>query len=155
MPVLGRILAVLAAAAALCAPGMAQAKWLRAESPRFIIYSDGNESQLRKYVEQMEVFDSLLRIRHGLPENGVPARKLPIYLVTSRAELQVTVTAYKQAPQVAPLRWELIQVLMARRNWPQAEALLKPLLNDPHNAAIAEKSRELMKRIQEGKAAGS
>jgi len=68
----------------------AEARWLRAESPRFIIYSDGSESVLRAYVDKMEVFDTFLRARHGLPENGVPLRKLPIYLVRSRTDLQIT-----------------------------------------------------------------
>jgi hypothetical protein len=36
------------------------------------------------------VFDTFLRARHGLPENGVPLRKLPIYLVRSRTDLQIT-----------------------------------------------------------------
>lgn len=74
----------------LLAPATAQAKWLRAESARFIIYSDRGESTLREYVIQMETFDSLLRARHGLPETGTPPRKLPIYLVRSRTDLQRT-----------------------------------------------------------------
>lgn len=71
-------------------PTAAQAKWLRAESPRFIVYSDRGESVLREYVIQMETFDSLLRARHGLPETGAPPRKLPIYLVRDRDDLQRT-----------------------------------------------------------------
>lgn len=71
-------------------PAAAQAKWLRAESPRFIVYSDGSESALRDYVLQMETFDTLLRAKHGLPEAGVPPRKLPIYLVRDREGLQRT-----------------------------------------------------------------
>lgn len=72
------------------APAAAQAKWLRAESPRFIVYSDGSESALRDYVLQMETYDNLLRAKHGLPETGVPPRKLPIYLVRDRDDLQRT-----------------------------------------------------------------
>lgn len=86
-----RLLSALAAVvmvAVVASP--AEARWLRAESPRFIVYSDGSESVLRAYVDKMEVFDTFLRARHGLPENGVPLRKLPIYLVRSRTDLQVT-----------------------------------------------------------------
>jgi hypothetical protein len=91
MPLWKRWVAALAAAVGLLlVPAAAQAKWLRAESPRFIIYTDRGESVLRDYVIQMETFDSLLRARHGLPETGVPPRKLPIYLVRSRADLQRT-----------------------------------------------------------------
>lgn len=83
--------AVLAALGLLLLmPATAQAKWLRAESPRFIVYSDGSESALRDYVIQMETFDTLLRAKHGLPEAGVPPRKLPIYLVRDRDDLQRT-----------------------------------------------------------------
>ncbi len=74
----------------LLSPGVAQAKWLRAESPRFIVYSDRGESVLREYVIQMETFDTTLRLRHGLPENGAPPRKLPIYLVRDRDDLKRT-----------------------------------------------------------------
>lgn len=74
----------------LVSPAAAQAKWLKAESPRFIVYSDRGEAVLREYVIQMEAFDSMLRFRHGLPEAGVPPRKLPIYLVRDREDLQRT-----------------------------------------------------------------
>jgi hypothetical protein len=85
------VVAVLAALGLLALlPTAAQAKWLRAESPRFIVYSDRGESVLREYVIQMETFDSLLRARHGLPETGAPPRKLPIYLVRDRDDLQRT-----------------------------------------------------------------
>ncbi len=83
----------MAAAVLLFAIGFgapAEARWLRAESPRLIVYSDGSESVLRQYVDLMETFDSLLRARHGLPETGTPNRKLPIYLVRSREDLQLT-----------------------------------------------------------------
>lgn len=92
MPGLKRWVAVVVAALGLLAltPAAAQAKWLKAESPRFIVYSDRGESVLREYVLEMEVFDSLLRARHGLPETGVPPRKLPIYLVRDREDLQRT-----------------------------------------------------------------
>lgn len=83
------ILAVVAAlvlAVGFAAP--AEARWLRAESPRFIFYGDSSEGLIRQYAEKMEVFDSLMRSLHGLPEDGVPGRKLPIYLVRSRDALQ-------------------------------------------------------------------
>lgn len=82
--------ALFAALGLLLSPAAAQAKWLRAESPRFIVYSDRGEAALRDYVIQMETFDSVLRFRHGLPEAGVPPRKLPIYLVRDRDDLQRT-----------------------------------------------------------------
>lgn len=84
------IAAAFAAMVLAALPQAAQARWLKAESSRFIVYSDGGESALRQYVLDIEVFDSLLRARHGLPESGAPLRKLPIYLVRDRSGLQRT-----------------------------------------------------------------
>jgi hypothetical protein len=84
----------VAALAALMLVGLfaapAEARWVRAESPRFIVYSEGDESVARAFAEKMEMFDNLLRARHGLPENGLPPRKLPIYLVRDRDDLKRT-----------------------------------------------------------------
>lgn len=77
--------AVLLGVLACASP--AQARWLRAESERFIVYSDGNEPQLRRFVQELESFDRLLRVRLGLPMDEIPLRKLPIYLVSSRSAL--------------------------------------------------------------------
>lgn len=82
---LGFYLAVLVAALAVAGP--AQARWLKAESERFIVYSDGGEAQLRSFVQDLEAFDRLLRLRLGLKVDEVPYRKLPIYLVGHRAGL--------------------------------------------------------------------
>ncbi|WP_296817760.1 hypothetical protein [Brevundimonas sp.] len=69
-------------------PSQALAQWLRAESPRFIVYSQGDQRTLRDYVLQLETFDSMLRARHNLDPAGVPARKLPIYLVRGSDQLR-------------------------------------------------------------------
>lgn len=80
---MSRIWAVLFAALGLLllTPATADAKWLRAESPRFIMYSDGSERTLREEIVKLEAFDTLLRGFHGLPVDGAPPRKLEIYLV--------------------------------------------------------------------------
>lgn len=65
----------------------ARADWLKAESPRFIVYSQGGEGTLRRYVQALETFDFILRVRMGLPLDQAPARKLPIYLVNGRSGL--------------------------------------------------------------------
>jgi len=66
----------------------AVAEWKRAESPRFIVYSDGgSDATLRRYVQSLETYDYLLRARMGLPVDEPPARKLPIYLVSNNAGL--------------------------------------------------------------------
>lgn len=91
---------IMAAAMALCLglawSSVAEARWLKAESPRFIVYSDGDERVLRNYVQKLETFDSLLRALHGMEVRGVPERKLTLYLVGSTRDLQVV------RPGVAP-----------------------------------------------------
>ncbi len=64
----------------------AHAEWRRAESPNFIVYSQGSEHYLRRYVRNLEIYDFLLRQRMGLP-TAAGGRKLPIYLVNGRSGL--------------------------------------------------------------------
>ena len=66
----------------------AAAEWKRAESPRFIVYSDGgSDVSLRRYVQSLETYDYILRYRMGMRLDLPPARKLPIYLVSNNAAL--------------------------------------------------------------------
>ncbi len=69
---------LVAGAAAITAP--AQAKWLRADTENFIIYSEGNENSLRTFAENLQRFDATLRIRFNLSDSLEPNR-LAIYLV--------------------------------------------------------------------------
>jgi len=71
----------------------AQAQWLKAESPNFIVYSDGREAALRQYIRDLEAFDWLLRRSTGLPQQGAAARKLPIYLVSSGQDLRLVLAS--------------------------------------------------------------
>ena len=77
--------ALLLAVSAGAAP--ARADWLKAESPNFIIYSDGGERPLREYAMKLEVYDRFLRMRFGVPLDRPVARKLPIYLVRRQGDL--------------------------------------------------------------------
>ncbi len=81
-------LVAMVGAAALCAPGLAEAKWVKAETARFNIYSAGNEKALREYAVKLEDFDTLLRVFFALDPNGVPARKLDIYLVSNTVDMR-------------------------------------------------------------------
>ena len=65
----------------------ARADWMRAESERFIIYSDGDERTLRQYVQKLETFDRVLRIYMDLPPDEAPPRPLPIYLIGNHRQL--------------------------------------------------------------------
>ncbi|CAN5251956.1 DUF1570 domain-containing protein [soil metagenome] len=66
-----------------------QAAWLRAESARFIVYSDGNEAALRQYVQKLETYDRVLDLYTNLSTETDPPRKLPIYLVPNHDGLDV------------------------------------------------------------------
>jgi hypothetical protein len=88
MPGIRGLIAALVAVAALMAPGLAQAKWLKAETPRFILYSNGSEQTLREYAVKLEDYDTLLRVFFGLNPDGVPARKLEMYLVADTLDIR-------------------------------------------------------------------
>jgi len=66
----------------------ARADWLKAETPNFIIYSDGGERPLREYAMKLEVFDRFLRMRFGVPIDRPVGRRLPIYLVRRQGDLR-------------------------------------------------------------------
>lgn len=85
-----RLLALTFAMLLLSAPAHAQeGRWLRAESPHFIVFSDGSERDLRNAVEQLENFDALLRQLLQPTEARVPL-KLEVYLFRARADLART-----------------------------------------------------------------
>lgn len=83
-----RIVAAALALIALTTPGTASAEWRRAETPRFIVYSDGDARSLAEAAQELELYDSALRFMHGLDVNAAPARKLSIYLVGDTATLR-------------------------------------------------------------------
>ncbi len=77
------LIALCAGLIAITIANPAQAQWRRAESPRFIVYSEGSERDLREYVRKLETYDRILRARFAIPANEWD-RKLPIYLVSRR-----------------------------------------------------------------------
>ncbi|MBL0769138.1 hypothetical protein JI743_09990 [Sphingopyxis sp. DHUNG17] len=64
----------------------AWAKWQKAETDSFIIYSEGSESSLRSFAETLQRFDITLRILLDVKEQGEPHR-LPIYLLGTTGEV--------------------------------------------------------------------
>lgn len=81
-----RALAATVMLAVMSLAGPAAAEWRRAESERFIVYSESNERELRTYVQKLETFDYIVRLRLGLPTEP-PPRKFPVYLLRNRAQL--------------------------------------------------------------------
>lgn len=84
---LGGILGAVALLGAFVATP-ALADWRRAESDRFIVYSDGSEGVLRELVQHLETYDRMLRLLMNLPIDETPARKLPVYLVQTHRGLE-------------------------------------------------------------------
>lgn len=87
MPSVVRYL-LLALALSALSPAAALADWRRAESPHFIVYSDGSEQTLRDYTAKLERFDALLRSRFGGGQDDT-IRKLPVYLVSDDRALRI------------------------------------------------------------------
>jgi tetratricopeptide (TPR) repeat protein len=73
-------LGLLAAIVMVGAAAPAEAKWLRADTNNFIIYSEGTERDLRDFAEKLERFDATLRYRFKV-EGGKDPNPLTIFLV--------------------------------------------------------------------------
>lgn len=105
---------LLALLTLLATPTLAHARWLRAESNHFIVYSEGDEAGLRTYVETLETFDGLLRGLHGLTA-AAQTRKLPIYLVRTKPELRSVVDLPETAQGVyLPTGEDIFAVAVSR-----------------------------------------
>ncbi len=78
----GAVLFLLWSGAAAAQEG----RWLRAETPQFIVYSDGSERTAREAVEDLESFDALLRLLTQPRATG-PQQRLEVYMFRSGAML--------------------------------------------------------------------
>lgn len=58
----------------------AQARWLKASSSLFVVYSDGKEDELKRFVGELHEYDALMRMFTGTKTDPSP-NKLPIFLV--------------------------------------------------------------------------
>lgn len=67
----------------ILAPAAAQAKWLRAETQNFVIYSDGSDKQLRQFATQLERFDATARWSFEVKPAENP-NKLTVYFLASQ-----------------------------------------------------------------------
>ncbi len=68
-------------------PASASAAWIKADSTHFVVYGDTTEVQLRKFVERLEKFDTVLRIVTGRAAE-TPPNKLMIFVVRDVSTLQ-------------------------------------------------------------------
>ncbi len=80
-------LVVLGLLCASAASSAAQAKWLKAESSLFVVYSDGKEDELKEFVSELHEYDALLRMLTGTTAPPSP-NKLPIYLTRDTRQMR-------------------------------------------------------------------
>ena len=73
--------------AALTGAVPAHAEWLKAESERFIVYSEGSEASLRRYVQHLDTYDRILHISLSNSMGEPPPRKLPVDAATGEASV--------------------------------------------------------------------
>ncbi|MDX2275006.1 MAG: hypothetical protein NW206_06100, partial [Hyphomonadaceae bacterium] len=81
------LVAALAFIALTADPAEARSRWLRAETPNFIIYGEVGERDIREAARLLEQFDASLRSITRLPTTPSQT-KLQVYLVDSRARLR-------------------------------------------------------------------
>lgn len=77
--------------------GTAEAKWLRADTESFIIYSESGEKPLREFAANLQRFDTTLRLVFNVAQKGEESR-LPIYLLPSRDDVARLATGSRSAP---------------------------------------------------------
>ena len=77
----------IAIVAALIGGTAAEAHWLRAKPPHFILYNDGSERSLRGYAAVVKDYGALLHSLFGVGAQSSPNR-LPIYRVGDARELR-------------------------------------------------------------------
>jgi len=92
-----RVTILAAALAALATP--AQARWLRADTESFIIYSESNEKQLHEFAANLQRFDTTLRLVFNVAEKGEESR-LPIYLLPSGNDVAELASGSRNTPIV-------------------------------------------------------
>lgn len=89
-------LGLLAGIAAVGMAGAAEAKWLRADTDSFIIYSESNEKSLREFAQNLQRFDTTLRLLFKVETPGEES-KLPIYLVAAAPDVAELATGSRSA----------------------------------------------------------
>jgi tetratricopeptide (TPR) repeat protein len=67
----------------------AQADWMQASSPHFVVYADESEKEIRRFSEQLERYHSAMTVITGVPEEvPSPSNRVTVYVVTSQREVQ-------------------------------------------------------------------
>jgi hypothetical protein len=72
--------ALLAIFAQFLIPAAAQAKWLRAETPNFVVYSTGSDKELRRFATNLERFHAMAQFAFKVDSTPNP-NKLTVYFL--------------------------------------------------------------------------
>ena len=69
--------------------GVAEARWREASTRHFLIYSEGSEAELRQAAEQIERYDSMLRVATGVSDpDRSPATRVTIFYVRDATKVR-------------------------------------------------------------------
>lgn len=80
---------ILFFALAFLLPAHAEARWREASTRHFLVYSEADEAELRRAAEQLERFDSMLRVLRGVDDpDRSPATRVTIVFVRDIPALQ-------------------------------------------------------------------
>lgn len=70
----------------LAAP--AQARWLKVETDKFVVYGQGSEKSVRDYATRLNTFDMVLRLHNPATLKRKPATKVQVVMVRSPSDLK-------------------------------------------------------------------
>lgn len=80
---------ILLALALLAQMGVAEARWREASTRHFLIYSEADQEDLRQAAEQIERYDSMLRVATGVNDpDRSPANRVTIFFVRDVHQLR-------------------------------------------------------------------
>jgi len=82
------LLAAVTFTAAVLLSAPVDAAWKRAESPLFVVYSDGPEGELVEFTQKLEQFDTLLRSFTGSSDRPLSPIKFTVYMVSDFDEFK-------------------------------------------------------------------
>ncbi|MEW5684583.1 MAG: hypothetical protein AB1942_06670 [Pseudomonadota bacterium] len=65
----------------------AEARWLKAETDRFVVYGDGSEKAVRAFASKLTAFDTLLRVYNPAAKPASPT-KVQVFLLSGVSDLK-------------------------------------------------------------------
>jgi tetratricopeptide (TPR) repeat protein len=80
---------LLLALSLLALPATAQAKWMEASSPHFVVYADDSERDVIKFSQELELYHEAMEVMTGqsLPDPS-PSNRVTVFVVSSERAVQ-------------------------------------------------------------------